>query len=349
MKLHFSHPYKENLSISVGQFTQIVGQNQQLKYYIWQLLIWYFNGKKYSEEDLNIFNQTEPEISTETGVLKRNFFDIISISDIQDLSEQMAYKKGTVAFDFMKISLNTVDVASEIDEINNRLDKISMHINDTINLNVSDVSYRTESNYFTIDQLLTKNFSPFFNVNHQNISFEFVDNETKVLIFLEMIERKLIDNPNQRLLIFKNMDDYLSHSSFVVICEKLSELCSKYPYFYCMVFPSNEGYLHVTRDNVEHINIVSDFVEHLFEFQFMFHRFHSQYPSNTVPSEEDFLKLLQRNSSYLFTQEIDHVSLGITDLVAIKILNNLYQYDKKLNYVIPMTNQLELQFLQDKN
>ena len=224
-----------------------------------------------------------------------------------------------------------------------------MHINDTINLNVSDVSYRTESNYFTIDQLLTKNFSPFFNVNHQNISFEFVDNETKVLIFLEMIERKLIDNPNQILLIFKNMDDYLSHSSFVVICEKLSELCRKYPYFYCMVFPSNEGYLHVTRDNVEHINIVSDFVEHLFEFQFMFHRFHSQYPSNTVPSEEDFLKLLQRNSSYLFTQEIDHVSLGITDLVAIKILNNLYQYDKKLNYVIPLTNQLELQFLQDKN
>ena len=116
-----------------------------------------------------------------------------------------------------------------------------------------------------------------------------------------------------------------------------------------MIFPSNEGYLHVTRDNVEHINIVSDFVEHLFEFQFMFHRFLSQYPSNTVPNEEEFLKILQRNSSYLFTQEINHVSLGISDLVAIKILNNLYQYDKKLNYVIPMMNQLELRFLQDKN
>ena len=116
-----------------------------------------------------------------------------------------------------------------------------------------------------------------------------------------------------------------------------------------MIFPSNEGYLYVTRENVEHINIVSDFVEHLFEFQFMFHRFLSQYPSNTVPSEEEFLKILQRNSSYLFTQEINHVSLGISDLVAIKILNNLYQYDKKLSYVIPMTNQLELQYLQDKN
>ena len=138
-------------------------------------------------------------------------------------------------------------------------------------------------------------------------------------------------------------------SPIIEILGDFDELCKQYPYFYCMIFPSNEGYLYVTRENVEYINIVSDFVEHLFEFQFLFERFLSQYPSNTVPNEEEFLKILQRNSSYLFTQEIYHVSLGITDLVAIKILNNLYQYDKKLNYVIPMTNQLELQFLQDKN
>ena len=62
MKLHFSHPFKENLSISVGQFTQIVGQDQQLKYYIWQLLVWYFNGKKYSEVDLNIFPHLSSQV-----------------------------------------------------------------------------------------------------------------------------------------------------------------------------------------------------------------------------------------------------------------------------------------------
>lgn len=48
MKMNFTHPYRENLSINFGPFTQIVGDNQQLKYYMWQLLIWYFNGKKYN-------------------------------------------------------------------------------------------------------------------------------------------------------------------------------------------------------------------------------------------------------------------------------------------------------------
>lgn len=349
MKLSFSHPYKENLSINLGQFTQVVGQNQQLKYYIWQLLVWYFNGKKYSEEDLNIFNQAEPEISTEATILKRNFFDIISISDVQDLTEQMVYKKGTVAFDFMKISLNSVDIINEIDDINDKLDKISLLINDKINLIVGDTCYHTESIYLTIEQLLAKNFTPYFNVLHQNISFEFVDNETKVLIFLEMIEQKLTTHTDHLLLVFRNMDDYLNYSSFVRICQKISNLCDKYPYFYCMIFPSNEGYLYVTKENVEHINIVSDFVEQLYEFRFMYQRFLEQYPSNESPDEDEFLKILQRNSSYLFTQEIEHVSLGVSDLVAIKILNTLYHYDKKLNYTIPMTNPLELHFLQDKN
>lgn len=45
MKMNISHPYKDKISLSFGQFTQIVGQDQQLKYYIWQILLWYFGGK----------------------------------------------------------------------------------------------------------------------------------------------------------------------------------------------------------------------------------------------------------------------------------------------------------------
>ena len=60
MKMNISHPYKDKISLSFGQFTQIVGQDQQLKYYIWQILLWYFGGKKYSEEDLVLFEQNEP-------------------------------------------------------------------------------------------------------------------------------------------------------------------------------------------------------------------------------------------------------------------------------------------------
>ena len=54
MKFFVQHPYKERIELNIGAITQIVGQNNELKYYTWQILNWYFGGKKYSSEDLSI-------------------------------------------------------------------------------------------------------------------------------------------------------------------------------------------------------------------------------------------------------------------------------------------------------
>lgn len=349
MKWHFTHPYKDNLDINFGQFTQIIGQNQQLKYYMWQLLMWYFDGKKYSEEDLSLFNQEEPEILSDGKVLKRKDFKVISISDIQDLLEQMSYKKGTVAFDFMKLKLDTIDVMTEVDGINDRLDRISLTVNQNLNLSIDNVTYHTESCLVTSEQLLSKYFQPYFNYQEKNIAFEFVNNETKVMFLLKMIKEKLKNDTSNILLVFKNMDDYLDYSSFIRICESITQITSEFPNFYCTIFPSNESYLYVTKEIIESVTIVSDYIESLYDLDFMYERFVGRYPSNNVPTKKEFLILLQKNASYLFSDQITYVSLGISDMVAIKILNSLYQYDKKLSYPIPLFDPLEISFLKDKD
>lgn len=349
MKWHFTHPYKDNLDINFGQFTQIIGQNQQLKYYMWQLLMWYFDGKKYSEEDLSLFNQEEPEILSDGKVLKRKDFKVISISDIQDLLEQMSYKKGTVAFDFMKLKLDTIDVMTEVDGINDRLDRISLTVNQNLNLSIDNVTYHTESCLVTSEQLLSKYFQPYFNYQEKNIAFEFVNNETKVMFLLKMIKEKLKNDTGNILLVFKNMDDYLDYSSFIRICESITQITSEFPNFYCTIFPSNESYLYVTKETIESVTIVSDYIESLYDLDFMYERFVGRYPSNNVPTKKEFLILLQKNASYLFSDQITYVSLGISDMVAIKILNSLYQYDKKLSYPIPLVDPLEISFLKDKD
>ncbi|QGX00889.1 CRISPR-associated protein Cas7 [Streptococcus equinus] len=349
MKWHFTHPYKDNLDINFGQFTQIIGQNQQLKYYMWQLLMWYFDGKKYSEEDLSLFNQEEPEILSDGKVLKRKDFKVISISDIQDLLEQMSYKKGTVAFDFMKLKLDTIDVMTEVDGINDRLDRISLTVNQNLNLSIDNVTYHTESCLVTSEQLLSKYFQPYFNYQEKNIAFEFVNNETKVMFLLKMIKEKLKNDTGNILLVFKNMDDYLDYSSFIRICESITQITSEFPNFYCTIFPSNESYLYVTKETIESVTIVSDYIESLYDLDFMYERFVGRYPSNNIPTKKEFLILLQKNASYLFSDQITYVSLGISDMVAIKILNSLYQYDKKLSYPIPLVDPLEISFLKDKD
>ena len=324
MRWHFSHPFKDSVEINVGQFTQIIGQNQDLKYYLWQILNWYFGGRKYTEEDLNLFEQEEPNILDQIGEVKRDTYSLLSISDVNDLLGQMVYKKGTVAFDFMKSKLNQIDVFREIDVINDLLDKISIIVNQTLDMNIGDISYHTESHYFTIEQLLMKNFQPYYGFQNKNIAFDFIDNKSKLLFLLNMLKERLQNDTSNILLLLKNMDDYLSHSEFIEICEYLNSLCREFPQFHVMIFPSGEGYLYVTQENIDCINVISNFVESLYDLHFMYERFTNAYPTSQVPSENDFLKLLQRNASYLFNNEIGYASLGIQDLVFIKIMNSLY-------------------------
>jgi len=347
MKMNISHSYKDNITLSFGQFTQVVGQDQQLKYYIWQILLWYFGGKKYSEEDLVLFEQNEPKILIDNTVVSRSEFRIIQLSNINDLIEQMVYKKGTVAYDYIKKKINTVEMMEQIENINDHLDRISLLLNQNLNLQIDEINYHTEAKYFNTDQLIQKNFLPYFGQNDKNISFEFVDNKTKFLLFLSMLEVVITDRSEKVLLVLRNMDDYLSYKEFVECCEHLERLTNHSSMLFTISFPSNEGYLHVTKEVLEKINIVSDYVEHFYSLEFMYERFTNQYPINQIPCKQEFLSSLRKIGPYLFSSDILHMSLSIEDQVALRILNNLYQYEMKIKFRIEPVNPMLLKCLEE--
>ncbi|MBZ2127925.1 CRISPR-associated protein Csn2-St [Streptococcus gordonii] len=347
MKMSISHPYKDNISLSFGQFTQVVGQDQQLKYYIWQILLWYFGGKKYSEEDLVLFEQNEPRILIDDTVTSRSEFIVIQISNINDLIEQMEYKKGTVAYHYIKKKINSIKMIEQIENINDNLDRISLLLNQKLNLQIDDIVYHTEAKYFNTDQLIQKNFLPYFGQNDKNISFEFVDNKTKFLLFLSMLEAMVKDSDEKFLLVLRNMDDYLSYSEFVKCCEKMELLTNHSNSLYIVSFPSNEGYIHVTKEVLEEINIVSDYVDHFYSLEFMYDRFTNQYPINQIPDEQEFLTSLRKVGPYLFSSDILHMSLSIEDQVVLKILNKLYQYEMKTKFRIGAVNPMLLKYLEE--
>jgi len=346
MKMNISHPYKDNITLSFGQFTQVVGQDQQLKYYIWQILLWSFGGKKYSEEDLVLFEQDEPKILIDDMVVSRSEFRVIQLSNINDLIEQMEYKKGTIAYDYIKKKINTVEMMEQIENINDNLDRISLSLNQSLNLQINDIIYHTEAKYFNTDQLIQKNFLPYFGQNDKNISFEFVENKTKFLLFLSMLETVIMDCSEKILLVLRNMDDYLSYKEFVECCEQLEYLTNYSNILYTISFPSNEGYLHVTKEVLEEINIVSDYVDHFYSLEFMYERFTNQYPINQIPDKQDFLSSLRKIGPYLFSSDILHMSLSIEDQVALRILNNLYQYEMKIKFHIKPVNPMLLKYLE---
>lgn len=259
----------------------------------------------------------------------------------------MEYKKGTVAYDYIKKKINSIEIMEQIESINDNLDRISLLLNQKLNLQIDDIIYHTEATYFNTDQLIQKNFLPYFGKNDKNISFEFVDNKTKFLLFLSMLETMVMNSNEKVLLVLRNMDDYLSYNEFVECCEKMELLTNKCNLLYAISFPSNEGYLHVTKEVMEEINIVSDYTDHFYSLEFMYERFSNQYPINQIPNEKEFLISLRKIGPYLFSSEILHMSLSMEDQVALKILNNLYQYENKTKFRIESINPMLLKYLEE--
>ena len=105
MKFFVQHPYKERIELNIGEITQIVGQNKEYKYYIWQILSWYFGGKKYSSEDLSIFDYEEPTILDESGeIVKRSSYQVLRIY----LSRWNTRKEHLLTVTLVKLSIKLI-------------------------------------------------------------------------------------------------------------------------------------------------------------------------------------------------------------------------------------------------
>ena len=259
----------------------------------------------------------------------------------------MEYKKGTVAYGYIKKKITSIEIMEQIENINDNLDRISLLLNQKLNLQIDDIVYHSEAKYFNADQLIQKNFLPYFGANDKNISFEFVDNKIKFLLFLSMLEIMATNSSEKFLLVLRNLDDFLSYNDFVECCEKMEFLTNHSDSLYIVLFPSNEGYLHVTKEVLEEINIVSDYFDHFYSLEFMYDRFINQYPTNQIPDEQEFLTSLRKIGSYLFSSDILHMSLSVEDQVVLKILNNLYQYKMKTKFRIESINPMLLKYLEE--
>ncbi|MFR2078551.1 MAG: CRISPR-associated protein Csn2-St [Streptococcus sp.] len=136
----------------------------------------------------------------------------------------------------------------------------------------------------TLDQLLTKNFSPFFAIENKNLSFEWVSNIDKLSLFLEMLDHLLSQTTEKYLIVLKNIDGFISEESYTIFYRQICHLVKKYPNLTFILFPSDQGYLKIEKKIVG--NILSDQVEHLYDVEFMYERVKKHYPSNNFRREK---------------------------------------------------------------
>ncbi|WP_289015143.1 CRISPR-associated protein Csn2-St [uncultured Granulicatella sp.] len=327
MKWKISHPYNDFVEIEVGQYTQIVGMNQELKYYIWLLLNWYFGGKKYTENDLSLFDFEEPIIQSEEKILNRKEFKLVTIERAEDLHEQLSFKKGTIAYEYLLQILNRVELTSHIEKLNDTLEQLSIEINKTAQVEVKDVLYKVDVVDFVKETVIKNHLIQLVEREGVVVSNELIDNERKFLILLAMLERILEESPDKYLLLIKNADEYISKRNYQQIVERIIRDSDVYGNLFVLNFITNVGSIALLPHLVECINIIGDHIESLPELDFIYSRYRKHYPLSDVPSEEQFRESLSKVCSFLLVKEIGGFSFSVEDKVTLKVLNQLFSFE----------------------
>ena len=327
MKWKISHPYNDFVEIEVGQYTQVVGLNQELKYYIWLLLNWYFGGKKYTENDLSLFDFKEPVIQSEEKVLNRKEFNLITIERAEDLHEQLSFKKGTIAYEYLLQILNRVELTSHIEKLNDTLEQLSIEINKAAQVEVNDVLYKTDVVDFVKETIIKNHMIQLVEREGVAVSNELIDNESKFLILLSMLERILEESPDKYLLLIKNAEEYISKRKYQEIVERLIRNTDVHGSLFVLNFITIGGNVVLFPHLMEYINIIGDHIESLPELDFIYSRYRKHYPLSDVPSEEQFRESLSKICSFLLAKEIGNFSFSVEDKVTLKVLNQLFSFE----------------------
>lgn len=327
MKWKISHPYNDFVEIEVGQYTQVVGLNQELKYYIWLLLNWYFGGKKYTENDLSLFDFEEPLIQSEEKILNRKEFKLITIERAEDLHEQLSFKKGTIAYEYLLQILNRVELTSHIEKLNDALEQLSIEINKTAQVEVKDVLYKVDVVDFVKEAVIKNHLIQLVEREGVVVSNELIDNESKFLILLNMLERILEESTDKYLLLIKNAEEYISKRNYQQIVERIIRDSDGYGNLFVLKFITIGGSIALLQHLVECINIIGDYIESLPELDFIYSRYRKHYPLSDVPSEEQFRESLSKICSFLLAKEIGDFSFSVEDKVTLKVLNQLFSFE----------------------
>lgn len=334
MKMKVSHPSREFVEFELNHFAQIVGGNQEIKFYIFQLINWYFDGKKYSEDDLEIFDFNEPTIAIDNYIVSRKKYRVISIETMSDIAEQLSLKKGTLAFDYICQIMNQVDLAIQIEKMNDVLQEMICNINDAIKIEEDSIEYKTDAIEFIKETIIKAHLQSKFHQMDKNISVDLLNNLCKLNLFISILEKILTVRTEHYLLVLQNLGNLISRKELKIIKKRLLNITEHNDNLSVINFIGYHEPVIFKKEVAEEITIIGERIESLPEVEFLYHRFIQSYPLNTVPTLEEFCSSLERIIYYLFDKEWRDVSLSIEDQTTLKVIHQLYDYDlKEISYI----------------
>lgn len=331
---------REFLDIDLDDIVYIVGHNQRKLWQLYRSLYYYFNKSPslstsvYGDDDINF------EFDGDNVPVRGSESYFVSSRD--SIYDQMRYKKGNMLFDTINSFGNDFDVTQSIENITDevlkleillqsKLDKHSSHLK----VNFNDLSYL---------DILKSYLSIGYTDHRKDYPLEFMDTENLLDDFLNFLQSKLKSNGNTTWLVLYNIDSVISGDTQQSLFVKLKELMDDFD-LKIICLSHNLENIPIDRTDVEKIVLCTKNFHQLLPIDELGKSIESRYPNELNIEHGEILESIVRTVSYVGDEK--SVSLAGKDLVILKVLNDILNYETSYCFENHLLSDAEAKFLQD--
>ena len=308
--------FEKIYSFNLLPITQLCGQNIIKKSYILESFRRHFSSYKYKEGQEKWINN----IKIDGSFIGRKYFSILSIKNIDNIFNAIKCTKQSLMMEYLKQLIQNFELQKRMENIHVELDCIFQILNNDIHqLGAIELDYSMSD----IWDILQK--SDIYGENQTRL-----DNKSGyeiIVILLNLLEQKLSYTPQKQLIIFENIDHFLTKEEYVKIIKKIEMIVKKYD-IYFIITTSLDEYVECEKDILSGITIFGDVNFQMPDFNDIKSFIIENYPWNKKISDEMIKILLEK-----IVQKIGRKSYlcSVEENVLCKMINQTLLLSESLN------------------
>lgn len=341
MNLKIEYQDQQFVEADLDQIIYFVGPNHDM---LWKIFrSFYFYRQKLDVSEANIYGENGIELLIDDHLidLKHNHFYFINSR--QAIYQQIVYHKPSLLFDYLNQKENEVAVTQHLEHINNELYQLSFLLQDyvddfadSLQVDLKDLSYL---------ELLKNNLVVGYQENQVMTPIELMSTDELVDEYLNLIATVAQRTADKTWLIMYNPASYLSTG-------KIGELVSKLKQ---VMLQTNLKVIYIANDfrgirldsaDIHKTILVGPHIEQLPPFDVVVKSLKNHYPNMLDLSDQQILKSLTQLLPLIGSKR--EVALSSKDLVLLKIINDLLDYETSFNLEDYLLTDAEISFLKNQ-
>lgn len=233
-------------SFELFPITQLCGQNIVKKSYILESFRRYFGNYKYQEGQ----EKWRDNIRIDDNVVGRKYFTVFSIRNMCDIINTIQCSKQSLMVEYLKKLIQNFELQNHMEKINIELGEIFQLLNADVNqLGAVELDYSMADVWDMVQKsdISGSNQTRLDNMNN----YELIE------IMLNLVEKVLSYNPRKEVIIFEDIDHFLTLCEYKEIIEKLKNVVKKFDVFFIFT-TSLDGYVRCDEDIIEGITVFGE-------------------------------------------------------------------------------------------